>query len=187
VDSAIQDYIQEARTILSEPLSAPARLRRLRSAASRMVEKPIQLTPVQKQLPEEGYGRNLLYRDPDHEFVVIAMVWPPGKGGPPHDHGTWGVVAVTEGTVRIVNYEREDDGSDNAHAKLFEVNRMDATPGQVGWVLPPHQDIHEIGNPSNELAVSIHTYGHDIPRCLVFDPETGAAEEVELGYLYEPC
>ena len=66
------------------------------------------------------------------------------------------------------------------------MQRVDATPGTVGWVLPPHQDVHEIGNPTDELAISIHTYGCDIPRCSVFDLATETAKEVDLEYQYEP-
>jgi predicted metal-dependent enzyme (double-stranded beta helix superfamily) len=31
------------------------------------------------------HGRNLLYKDTQLGFVVLAIIWPPGSQAPPHD------------------------------------------------------------------------------------------------------
>lgn len=183
MDAALTRYIKSVRAICDEGWSMSAKVRRIREAAARLVEKPLKLSKEHRFVPKEGYGRNLIYRDPKHGFVVIAMVWPPGSGGCPHDHKTWGVVAVAEGPVRIVNYEREDDGKDRVRARLRESARIEGKPGAVGYVLPPHEDIHAISNPSGaELSISIHTYGRDIRRCKMYQLDGGDVANATLSY-----
>jgi predicted metal-dependent enzyme (double-stranded beta helix superfamily) len=43
--------------------------------------------------PAQGFGINLLHEEPDHTLAVFAIGWLPGHGAPPHNHGTWAVVA----------------------------------------------------------------------------------------------
>ncbi len=183
MNPALANYVEAVRGICSEPISDSAKVRRIRKAAGDLVAAPLELTEELLEVPTgEGYGRNLIHRDPDHGFVVIAMVWPPSTGGQPHDHGTWGVVAVAEGTVRIENYYRDDDGSDPAHASLVAACTIDGTPGDTGYVLPPHEDVHAISNPSaDRMAISIHTYGCDIRDCRMFDRQ-GNVTPVHLSY-----
>lgn len=180
----INRYVETVRSICAEPLSMAGRVRRIRAAATDLVREPLDLGEDLMHIPEgEGYGRNLIYRDPDHDFVVIAMVWPPNTGGDPHDHGTWGVVAVADGTVRIENFVRMDDGTSNDHADLAMACTIDGGRGDVGYVLPPHEDIHAISNPSpGRAAVSIHTYGRDISDCLMFGRDDGAIKPIHLSY-----
>lgn len=183
MNPALANYVETVRGICSERISDSAKVRRIREAAGELVAKPLQLTDDLLHVPKgEGYGRNLIYRDPEHDFVVIAMVWPPKTGGQPHDHGTWGVVAVAEGTVRIENFHRDDDGSDPSRAALVPACTVEGTPGATGYVLPPHEDVHAISNPSQDrMAISIHTYGRDIRDCYMFDRE-GNATPVHLSY-----
>src|SRR5512134_1394200 len=46
---------------------------------------------------EQGFGVHLLHEEPDHSLAVFAVSWLPGRGTPPHDHGTWAVVASVDG------------------------------------------------------------------------------------------
>ncbi len=185
MDAALKNYISAVREVCSQRLSLPARVQRIRAAAGKLLEAGIRLTPEERYFPANGYGRNLLWRDPDHGFVVIAMVWPPHTVGAPHDHMTWGVVAVAEGALDIVNYQRDDDGSEPGHAVLHETQRFTGDAGAVGYVLPPHEDIHEISNSTDKTAISVHTYGRDIRRCRSFDKRTGDVKFVDLAYHHE--
>jgi predicted metal-dependent enzyme (double-stranded beta helix superfamily) len=182
LDPRLSDYLATLRTLMAAPLSEATRLRRAREAALELAARPVVLAPEDRRVPASGYGRNLLHRDPSG-FVVIAMVWPPGTGGRPHDHGTWGVVAVTEGEVEVTNFEREDDGSDVARRILRPLGTIRAGVGAVATVLPPHDDFHSVRNAGRErLAVTIHTYGCEPRRSNVVDLATGATEIVSLVY-----
>ena len=83
------------------------------------------------------------------------MVWRPGQRDPVHDHLTWCVTAVLQGT----EYEevfgcRGDPGGGRAQRQ----------PGRHGQRLRPagrHSPGHDIGD---AVAVSLHVYGTDITR-----------------------
>jgi 3-mercaptopropionate dioxygenase len=119
---------------------------------------------------DEKYARHCLYKDPKGRFVVAAMVWKSGQGTPIHDHdGSWGLLGLVKGSLRVVNYHAHDD---NVH-----VGEMSLVPD------PPHQpsartdksvcgcaDVHQVQNLSDRVAVSVHVYARDIDKCLVFDP-----------------
>jgi predicted metal-dependent enzyme (double-stranded beta helix superfamily) len=183
MDPRLTTYIDRVRTACAEPLAPRTRLKRICDAARELASEPVDLSPEHRFAPAGAYGRNLLHRDAEHGFVVVAMVWPPGAGGLPHDHETWGVSAVTEGTVRVIDFEREDDGSRADHAILTPRCTIDAGPGSVASVLPPHDDYHQVSNPSqSELAISIHTYGKDIESCHVFDPVRQSCEILHPEY-----
>jgi predicted metal-dependent enzyme (double-stranded beta helix superfamily) len=181
LDPRLAAYIDCVRSIVREPVSDVARLRRVREAALELAAEPVLLAPEDRRVRADAYGRNLLYRDPETGFVVIAMVWPPRTGSAPHDHGTWGVVAVVEGAVLVTNFEREDDGSQRDLAVLRPLCTLHAERGAVATVLPPHEDFHGVYNPSDtQTAISIHTYGLepvDFHRVKV------ATGEVTLGRL----
>lgn len=183
LDPRLATYLGDVRTISRAPLSDTAKLRRVRAAAAELVSKPIVLGPEHRHVPARGYGRNLLHRDEETGFVVIAMVWPPGSGGKPHDHGTWGVVAVLEGEVDVTNYEREDDGSRPEHAELRSLGTVHAKRGATATVLPPHEDFHSVRNVSGDrTSVTIHTYGREPKRFRVVDLEAHRVSQAELGY-----
>lgn len=186
MDPALRTYIDSVREICSQRWSLSAKVDRIEEKARALIAKPLQLEGELRYIPPVGYGRNLIHRDPDHGFVVIAMVWPPnaqGCAGSPHDHGTWGVVAVSEGTVKLTTWQREDDGSDKTKAMLRQTSCVDGKPGDISHVLPPHEDIHSVWNASTDRpALSIHTYGRDMKRCRVFDERSGSIAFADLSY-----
>ncbi len=183
LDGRLRSYIEAVRGVLGQPLSDSAKLRLVKLAAKELVSGPVRIAPEDRKVPAEGYGRNLLYKDPDYGFVVIAMVWPAGRGGPPHDHGCWGVVAVSEGEVEVTNYNRDDDGRDPSKARLHSLGAIRGKSGWVGWVQPPHEDFHKVVNPSaSEGAVSIHTYAREPKEFNKVDLATGAVSKGLLIY-----
>lgn len=183
LDPRLQEYIQRVHTIAALPLSDSEKLRRVETAALEFAAVAPVIRAEDRRYPAQGYGRNLLYRDAREGFVVIAMVWPPGTGSAPHDHGTWGTVAVLEGNVLVTNYDREDDASEPLHAHLRALRTIRARPGDVATVLPPHEDFHSVVNPSNDqFALTIHTYGREPSSSNVVDLRTGVVRASRLEY-----
>jgi len=81
-----------------------------------------------------------LYRDPQHEFVLLAHSECAGLYRPPHDHGRgWVIYAMQQGEIEMGTYARINnrDGS----AKLVKRNTTVVRPGQVQVYLPG--DIHD--------------------------------------------
>jgi predicted metal-dependent enzyme (double-stranded beta helix superfamily) len=107
---------------------------------------------------EQGFGAHLLHVEPDNSLAVFGIAWAPGNGTPAHDHGTWAVVAGVEGIERNIKYNRLDDRSKPAYAELQERNTLNADAGDVICLKP--RGIHLVWNDSDEVTLSLHTYGH---------------------------
>jgi predicted metal-dependent enzyme (double-stranded beta helix superfamily) len=108
----------------------------------------------------QGFGFQLLHEEPDHSLAVGALSWLPGRGTPPHNHGTWAIVVGVEGDEVNVFYKRMDDGSRPGHAQLQELSTKTFSPGHA-LAMPPHI-IHAVRNDSDKLTVSLHVYGRNI-------------------------
>jgi hypothetical protein len=77
-----------------------------------------------------------------------------------HDHSSWGAYACAAGTVFEERYERLDDGSRFEHARLEEDWHLSWGPEDgASTVLPGDEGIHRVGNPYEDVAVSVHLYG----------------------------
>lgn len=98
----------------------------------------------------EGRGFDVFCRST--ALTVFHVSLPPGFRNPAHDHGTWAVVGVYEGTERNLFYRR--DGS-----TIVEDRRVDLTAPQVIALRPGV--IHAIANPLETPSCAIHVYGND--------------------------
>ena len=103
-----------------------------------------------------GYQTHRLHAEPDGSFSIAAMVWRPGQVTPIHDHVSWCVTGVLQGT------EYEDIFMPSG-AFLTEVARRENAPGTVAGFAPPG-DIHRVRNSGTGIAVSLHIYGADLSR-----------------------
>ena len=103
-----------------------------------------------------GYQTHLVHAEPDGSFSVVVMVWRPGQRTPVHDHLTWCVTAVLQGTEYEEIYANRGD-------HLETVGRNANPVGTVSGFAPPG-DIHQVTNIGDAVAVSMHVYGTDITR-----------------------
>lgn len=125
--------------------------------------------------PEQGFSLFPLSEEPDHTLAVFALSWLPGRGTPPHDHGTWAVVAGVLGPERNTFWRRRDDGTRPGYADLEQVGTKAFGPGQV--LAMPTGVIHEVWNETDSVTVSLHVYGMHINHTgrSKFDPATRTA------------
>ena len=110
--------------------------------------------------PTQGFGVYVLYEEADHSLPIIVVSWAPDRGAPPHDHGTWAVIAGVDGPEKNEFYERVDDRSRPGHAELKKVGEKVCGVGDV--VAIPKGMIHSVWNETNETSVSLHVYGKHI-------------------------
>ncbi|MBT3786737.1 MAG: cysteine dioxygenase family protein [Alphaproteobacteria bacterium] len=150
-----------------------AELRRITSTTSDYAEIFEQVSPLARKLalsrenwlspnhystnPEQGFTAHLLHEEPDHSLAVFAVAWAPKGGTPPHDHGTWVVVAGVDGMEYNIKYNRLDDRSREGYAELEERCAFLADVGEVICLKP--RGIHLVRNDTDEVTVSLHTYG----------------------------
>jgi predicted metal-dependent enzyme (double-stranded beta helix superfamily) len=96
----------------------------------------------------------------DHTFSLQVFVWPPGAATKIHDHTSWGVYCCAVGSVLEERYKRLDDGSRLDHARLKKIGqRMWSRGDGASSVLAHDGGIHRVGNPGENVAISVHLYG----------------------------
>lgn len=183
MDASLENYIDLVRDISTECLPPQQAVPLIVKEAERLAGSGVRLDPLQRQ-PGRGlaHGRHLLYEDPTSDFVVVAMVWPAGADSRPHDHDTWGVVAVLEGELEVTEYDRAPSGDG-----LAVTARVTTRPGDVAWVIPPERDLHRMRNTSGQPAITLHTYGRSIASCHAYDERSGERTVVTPVYSTTPA
>ena len=126
------------------------------------------------RLHDAGSTATILHQGDDGRGALMLLRLPDDAPTPVHNHNTWGVAAVIEGTNRYWRWERLDDLSDPNHAELRLGEVFDHGPGQyVLWGDPPH-DLHAQQG-IDGVAYEFVFFGRNPnlqPRAY-FDPETG--------------
>jgi predicted metal-dependent enzyme (double-stranded beta helix superfamily) len=134
---------------------APRVVAALQSAAA----DPGLLTAGQRATCAHSYARHLLWSDPQGRFTILALVWTTGQFSPVHAHHTWCAYAVRHGDLAETLF-RFDTASGQAIPLLTDIRRV----GYGCFARPGFEQIHRLGNPCLERAVSIHVYGVDSVR-----------------------
>jgi len=109
---------------------------------------------------DQGFGVHLLHEEPDHALAVMAVSWLPNRGAPPHDHGTWAVIAGVDGAEKNQFFERADDRRKLGYAELKKVGEKVCGPGDV--VGMPGGMIHSVWNETDAVSLSLHIYGKHV-------------------------
>jgi predicted metal-dependent enzyme (double-stranded beta helix superfamily) len=107
--------------------------------------------------PEQGFSIHLLHEEPDHTLAIFSVSWLPGRGTPPHDHGTWALVAGVDGLEMNKFFERLDDRTRPGHAELKKVNEKVLGVGEV--IAMPTGWIHIVWNETEKVTLSLNIYG----------------------------
>lgn len=133
----------------------------------------------------DHYARNAIYVDDDDEMSLFALVWRPGQWTPIHDHGTWGVVGVLEGTLEERNFIRVDTqtGPVTDDIDLVRGGVILLAPGAVTSFVPNPDHIHITGNADPaQRVVSLHLYGHAMAGFHIYDRQVRTRKWVEVSY-----
>ena len=109
----------------------------------------------------DRYTQHVLHVAADRSHSVVALVWYPGQCTPIHDHVSWCVVGVHEGTETQTLYHLAEDSDGLC---LVEIGRETAGAGSCSALIPPAENIHRVANAGAARAISIHVYGADIER-----------------------
>jgi 3-mercaptopropionate dioxygenase len=128
------------------------------SALERHLPSPSILTAEQRTGDPETYKSEVLHSEPDGGFSIVALVWLPGQVTPIHDHVTWCVFGVIQGTECEELFEL-----DRQRTCLVEAGHRVNRTGEVSGFAPPG-DIHRVRNGGDLTAISIHIYGTDVAR-----------------------
>ncbi len=175
---SLEQYVNDLKAIVAETSDEGEIIRRVGPLAQRVVADKSWLQPKHYETDEEqGFGVHLLHEEADHSLAVILVNWLPGRGTPPHDHGTWAVVVGIEGAERNVRYKRLDDRSNPDYAELAVKEDFAANEGEM--ICIKTGGIHKVTNETERMTLSLHTYGRHINHTnrSQFDLDTNARTE----------
>ncbi|MFQ6017749.1 MAG: hypothetical protein ACE5KF_06095 [Kiloniellaceae bacterium] len=174
-------FVSELRAIVGETADEREIIQRVRPLAVRLAGQRGWRKPGYYHCESaQGFGVHLLHEEPNHDLAVFAVAWLPGRGTPPHDHGTWAVVAGVDGPERNTAWRRLDNGSRPGYAELAKETDVTVGPGEAIAFLP--EDIHSVINDTDTVTMSLHVYGRHINYTgrSQFDPVARTVEKFIL-------
>lgn len=178
---SLDDYVADLRRIAHNTALEEEILEEVGPLARRFASDKGWLEDKHYQVdPEQGFGVHLLHEDSDHSLAVFAVSWLPGRGTPPHDHGTWAVVVGVDGVEHDIRYDRLDDGSRANYAELSVKQSFDAAEGEL--ICMRTGGIHSVQNNTDKITLSLHTYGKHVNHTnrSQFDPVTNGKKDFVL-------
>ncbi|MBV1905657.1 MAG: hypothetical protein KUG75_06240 [Pseudomonadales bacterium] len=159
----VNEYVSDLRRLRSEGLVDNAMAEAVKPLAKKLAEDGSWLTEKMSSINSDmGVGISVLHEEHDQSLNVIVVAW--GEKDlhvPPHDHGTWAVVAGVRGIERNTLWDRQDDGSheDPDYAEVAAVSHTDISLGDVISMETRH--IHTVDNIGEGISLSLHTYGQN--------------------------
>ncbi len=163
---AMSDIFAEGRMYLQKLLANPSILDNI---LTRLV---LDDTFLQSQYQAIDPNDIIIYRSPSRSFSLRAYIWEPRVRYPIHDHGSWGIVGAYLNPVRERKYVRLEDSNDAGKVKVEVQSDSILLPGQITTVRPVNDGIHQMENPGDKVAVSVHVYGQAVRKGYIqyYDP-----------------
>ena len=122
-------------------------------------------------------GLKVLYEDPELKFQVLAHINEKARTSPPHDHGaSWAIYGQAKLWTDMIEWKREDNGTDAKHAKLTPEKKYRLNPGHAGI----YQDgkIHSIDYPDKSRFVRVTGTNLDNINRIRIDLKTGEVHQM---------
>ncbi|MER6664962.1 cysteine dioxygenase family protein [Amycolatopsis japonica] len=115
---------------------------------------PQLLTAAERAGSPYGYTRTTLHAE--SAFSIVGLVWRPGQLTEIHDHLVWCTFLVLQGTETETIFDIDDD-------RLVRKAQRQRPAGSVSGVAPP-DDIHQVHNAGDTVAITLHVYGADLSK-----------------------
>jgi predicted metal-dependent enzyme (double-stranded beta helix superfamily) len=112
------------------------------------------LTAAEREGSADGYTRYTLHTEAT--FSVSAVVWRPGQVTEIHDHLVWCSFLVLQGAETENIFDIDGD-------RLVQIGQRQRPAGSVSGVAPP-DDIHQVHNTGDTVAITLHVYGADLSQ-----------------------
>jgi predicted metal-dependent enzyme (double-stranded beta helix superfamily) len=150
-------FIADLQTIWADESANQRRMEKAKPLLERLVKDRALKAHSAHWPSTEGYRNLLLYVDPQHHFVINAVVRMPGRVGRVHDHAdAWVLYGVLDGSESLERYERIDDGSRAGYAELRLASITTGTQGRVDLVAP-HAIHAEQGGRTRSVAIIVRS------------------------------
>src|SRR3954471_12190560 len=172
-------FVNELRGIWAAETENQQRMERAKPLLERLVKDDGLKAHSASWPSTEGHKNLLLYVDPDHHFVINAVVRMPGRTGSVHDHAdAWVLYGLLDGSESLERFERIDDGSRPGYAEVKLSSVTTGTQGKVDLV-PPRAIHAEQGGPTRSVAIIVRTQklGEGTVLQRRYDPKTNGVVE----------
>jgi len=170
----LQQFISDCRATLARD-PGPAGREDVRVRLERLLANP---DFIREYCSDDApRGLKVLYEDKDLGFQVLAHINDKARKSPPHDHGaSWAIYGQATKYTDMIEWERLDGGSDDAHAKLRPVKTYRLMPGHAGI----YQDgkIHSIDYPDYARFIRVTGTNLDRIQRVRFDLATGEVHQM---------
>jgi predicted metal-dependent enzyme (double-stranded beta helix superfamily) len=153
----LDKFIVDLRTVWAEDSENERRMAKAKPLLEQLLKDATLKAHSAAWPSTEGRKNLLLYVDPDHHFVINAVVRMPGRTGSVHDHAdAWVLYGVLDGSESLERFERVDDGSRSGYAEVRLSSVTTGTQGKVDLV-PPHSIHAEQGGPTRSVAIIVRS------------------------------
>ena len=153
----LDKFIVDLRTIWAEDSENERRMGKAKPLLEQLLKDATLKAHSAAWPSTEGRKNLLLYVDPDHHFVINAVVRMPGRTGSVHDHAdAWVLYGVLDGSESLERFERVDDGSRSGYVEVKLSSVTTGTQGKVDLV-PPHSIHAEQGGPTRSVAIIVRS------------------------------
>jgi predicted metal-dependent enzyme (double-stranded beta helix superfamily) len=153
----LDKFIVDLRTIWAEDSENERRMGKAKPLLEQLLKDATLKAHTAGWPSTEGRKNLLLYVDPDHHFVINAVVRMPGRTGSVHDHAdAWVLYGVLDGSESLERFERVDDGSRPGYAEVRLSSVTTGTQGKVDLV-PSHSIRAEQGGPTRSVAIIVRS------------------------------
>ena len=170
----LDQFITDCRSILAHD-GGPNGREEVRKHLERLLQNA---DFIGKHCSEETpRGLHVLYEDPELGFQILAHINDKARVSPPHDHGdSWAIYGQATHHTDMIEWEREDNGGDDKHAKLKPAKKYRLTPGHAGIF----QDgkIHSIDYPDHARFIRVTGTNLDRIHRVRFDLKTGEVQRM---------
>jgi predicted metal-dependent enzyme (double-stranded beta helix superfamily) len=112
------------------------------------------LTATEREGAADGYTRHTLHTETT--FSISAVVWRPGQITEIHDHLVWCTFLILQGVETENIFDIDGD-------HLVQIGQRQRPTGSVSGVAPP-DDIHQVHNTGDTVAITLHVYGADLSQ-----------------------
>lgn len=160
VETPLADFVADIEALVAAEEDPHRVTAGVQQRLARLLAGPQFLTAEQREPDPKHYRSHLLAVAPSRKFSVVGLVWLPGQVTPIHDHICWCVVGVLQGVEREQRYGLRADDS-GGHFLVPEGGET-LTAGHTCALIPPEENIHQVRNAGDDLAISLHVYGEDI-------------------------
>jgi predicted metal-dependent enzyme (double-stranded beta helix superfamily) len=160
--AALAAFIADVEELVDEHLDSKSAARGVEARLAPLVRDPGWLADQYREADASKYRTHLIAVAPSRRFSVLSLVWLPGQVTAVHDHITWCVVGVLQGKEREQRYGLRQ-GTDTDRW-LVPLENTELEPGSCSVLIPPEENIHQVRNAGESLAISIHVYGADIAQ-----------------------